>query len=81
MILLPPPRVLWPKMLKACSKADLDLLRCELLIQMANEDFRSAEEPNEERVEFMSRIKLEVRQRQRMPAGLRRAEARSQAIR
>lgn len=80
MISLPPPRVLWPKMLKACSKADLDLLRCELLIQMANEGFRAAEDPNEERVEFLRRLKLEARRRQRMPAGSRRAEAKVQAI-
>ena len=81
MISLPPPRVLWPKMLKACSKADLDLLRCELLIQMANEGFRAEGNPNQERVEFCAAIKLEAQRRQRMPAGLRRVEAKLHAIR
>ena len=81
MIPLPPPRVLWPKMLKACSKADLDLLRCELLIQIANEEFRAAGDPSQERVEFLGRLKLEAQRRQRMPAGSRRAEGKSQAIR
>lgn len=80
MLPLPPPRVLWPKMLKACSKADLDLLRCEVLIQMANEDFCAADS-NGERLEFLRGIKLEAGRRQRMPGRIRKAEAKSQAIR
>ena len=82
MVSLPPHRVLWPKMMKACSKADLDLLRCELLIQMANEGLRTAGDPNEERVAFLSSIKLEVRRRQqkRIPAEVRRTEETSLAI-
>lgn len=81
MISLPPPRVFWPKMLKACSKTDLDLLRCELLIQMANEGFRAAANPNKERVDFLRKIKLEAQRRQRIPARLRRVESKSQAVR
>ncbi len=81
MISLPPPRVLWPKMLKACSKTDLDLLRCELLIQMANEGFRATGDPNQESVEFLRWLQLEAQQRRRMPAGSRKAETKSQAIR
>ena len=80
MISLPPPRVFWPKMLKACSKTDLELLRCELLIQMANEGFRAAANPNEERLDFLSKIKLEAQRRQRIPAGLRRAESKTQVV-
>ena len=67
----PPPRVLWPKMLKACSKADLDLLRCEGLIQIAAEGFHVEGDPNEERVEFLRRIELETRRRKRMAVEFR----------
>ena len=76
---LPPPRVLWPKMLKACSRADLELLRCEVLIQMANEDFRSRELASEERVEFLHRIKVEMSRRKRAAATSQIPPASSQA--
>ena len=77
---LPPPRVLWPKMLKACSRADLELLRCEVLIQMANEDFRSRELANEERVEFLDRIKTEMSRRKRAAATPQISPASSQVV-
>lgn len=70
MIPFPPPRVLWPKMLKACSRADLDLLRCEGLIQIAAEGFRVGVDPNEERVEFMGKVKLEMKRRARQESRL-----------
>ncbi len=70
---LPPPKVLWSKMLKTCSRADLDLLRCDVLIQIANEGFRVTDDPNLERVEFLRKIKLETGRRKRGPAALRSA--------
>ncbi len=73
MLPLPPPRVLWPKMLKACSKADLDLLRCDMLIQMANHGLPVIDDPKLEHVEFLRRIKLETGRRKRNPATLRSA--------
>ena len=67
-------------MLKACSRADLELLRCEVLIQIANEGFRSAEVVNEERVEFLGKLKMEMGRRKRAAAMSRSAPTTSQAV-
>ncbi len=68
-------------MLKACSRADLDRLRCDVLIQIANEGFRVAGDPNPERMDFLREVEFETRRRKRTLAGHRRAEAGSQAVR
>lgn len=60
---LPPPRILWSKMLKVCSSADLEFLRCQMLIQLAVEDAGKFTHTDDECAEFLGRIKLELRRR------------------
>lgn len=78
-VALPPPRVLWSKMLKVCSSADLELLRCEMLIQLAVEHAGKLARADDERVEFLRRIKLELSRRKQARGGCSQAITMTQA--